>query len=85
MIHKDKIIIEKQAEKYISVLVSSVIAKAIFLLWFQQKERVYKIKLKPGASKEVEEIGKIFIKQYGKEEIKKVAKVFFKTYNKILD
>lgn len=73
----------KAESKYISVAISSIIARYAFLMAMDKFEQIYQISFPKGAGKNVDEFAKEFVKKYSKDELTKVAKLHFKNTNKI--
>lgn len=75
--------VEPKAEKYLSVLVASILAKAVYIEELNKIRNKYKIDFKKGASNKVLEQRKLFIEKYSETNLKKIAKVFFNFKNKV--
>ncbi len=75
----------KAEDKNLSVAVSSVISRYVFLLQMDNLSKKYKLDLPKGAGPKVDEVGKYIVRKYGKEELYKIAKLNFKNTNKIIE
>ncbi len=77
--------ITKAENKVLSVAVSSIISRYIFLREINKLSDSLHIPLKKGADKDVEKIGKEIVEKYGEDKLKYVAKLNFKNTKRILD
>lgn len=73
----------KAEDKCLSVAVSSIISRYIFLKEMEKIEEKYKIFLKKGANEEVINQAIMIAKKYSFDELNKIAKLDFKTTEKI--
>ena len=73
----------KAEDKCLSVAVSSIISRYIFLKEMKALEEKYKMPLPKGAGDIVDKAGKEFIQKYGMDELKNIAKLNFKNTDKI--
>lgn len=73
----------KAESKYISVAISSIIARYAFLKSMDKLSETYQMEFPKGAGTKVDEFGKEFIDKYSEEELTKVAKMHFKNTDKI--
>lgn len=73
-----------KAERFIAVAAASILARAKFVNWFEERKRELKIELPKGASSKVETSAKEIKKLYGEEVLNKLAKIHFKTTRKII-
>lgn len=73
----------KAESKYISVAISSIIARYAFLKSIDKLSEIYQMEFPKGAGTKVDEFGKEFILKYSEEELTKVAKIHFKNTEKI--
>ena len=70
-------------DKCLSVAVSSVISRYIFLKEMDKMSEKYGMNILKGAGPAVDELGVEFVKKYGLEELKKTVKINFKNTTKI--
>ena len=70
-------------DKCLSVAVSSVISRYIFLKEMDKMSEKYGMNILKGAGPAVDELGVEFVKKYGLEELKKAVKINFKNTIKI--
>ena len=70
-------------DKCLSVAVSSIISRYIFLKEMDKMSEKYGMTFPKGAGTVVDEFGKQFVEKYGKEELKNVSKINFKNTEKI--
>ena len=75
----------KAEDKCLSVGVSSIISRYMFLKEMEKISKNINISLPLGASVVVDETGKEIIKKYGKEKLNEIAKLNFKNTEKILN
>lgn len=75
----------KAEDKNLSVAVSSVISRYIFLLEMDKMSNKYNIDIPKGAGPKVDEIGTLIVEKYGENELNKIAKLNFKNTEKILN
>lgn len=73
----------KAEDKCLSVAVSSIISRYIFLKEMHLLEEKYKMTIPKGAGDIADKAGKEFVERYGIEELKNVAKLNFKNTEKI--
>ncbi len=73
----------KAENKYISVAVSSIIARYAFLKKIEEMNKKYDLHFLLGSSKQVDKCAKEFIKKNGKENLAKVAKLHFKNTERL--
>lgn len=73
----------KAESKYISVAISSIIARYAFLKSMDKLSETYQMEFPKGASSKVDEFGKKFIQKHTEQELTKVAKLHFKNTEKI--
>lgn len=73
----------KAEDKCLSVAVSSIICRYIFLQEIKKIEDKYNVFLKKGAGLEVDKQGALLVKKYGIEILNKIAKLNFKNTEKI--
>lgn len=74
----------KAESKNLSVAVSSVISRYIFLLEMDKLNEKYKTTIPKGAGSLVDEKGKELVKTYGKDILNEISKITFKNTEKIL-
>lgn len=82
---KDILFITKAEEKNLSVAVSSIISRYVFINEIDKLSQKYNITIPKGAGPKVDEIGKIIVEKYGKEELNNIAKLNFKNTKKIIN
>lgn len=70
-------------DKCLSVGVSSIISRYIFLNEMQKLNKELDITLPLGSSNLVDEVGIKIVKKYGKEKLREISKINFKNYEKI--
>ena len=75
----------KAEDKCLSVGVSSIISRYLFLKEMEKLSKETGISLPLGASTVVDETGKKIVEKYGKEKLSKIAKLNFKNVEKILN
>ena len=75
----------KAEDKCLSVGVSSIISRYLFLKEMEKLSKEIGISLPLGASTVVDETGKKIVEKYGKERLNKIAKLNFKNVEKILN
>lgn len=75
----------KAEDKCLSVGVSSIISRYMFLKEMEKLSKEVGISLPLGASTVVDETGKKIVEKYGKEKLSKIAKLNFKNVEKILN
>lgn len=75
----------KAEDKCLSVAVSSIISRYIFIKEFSKIEEDVKCFLKKGAGNEVDKIGAMIVQKYGFDKLKTIAKLNFKNTDKIKD
>jgi len=81
----DILFLTKAEDKNLSVAVSSIISRYIFINAMNKLSLKYKVEIPKGAGSRVDEIGKLIVEKYGKDELKNMAKFNFKNTNKILN
>ncbi|MBE5746548.1 MAG: ribonuclease HIII [Clostridiales bacterium] len=80
----DKIFFTTKAEsKCLSVAVSSIISRYIFLLEMDKLSKKYNREILKGAGENVDDLGAELVKEYGIEILDKIAKINFKNTDKI--
>ncbi len=75
----------KAEDKCLSVGVSSIISRYLFLKEMEKLSKEIGISLPLGASTVVDETGKKIVEKYGKEKLNEIAKLNFKNVEKILN
>lgn len=70
-------------DKCLSVAVSSIISRYLFLKEMNALSEKYKMIIPKGAGAQVDEFGKEFVQKYGIDELKKCTKYNFKNTDKI--
>ena len=75
----------KAEDKCLSVGVSSIISRYLFLQEMEKLSKKVNISLPLGASTVVDETGKKIVEKYGKEKLSEIAKLNFKNTEKILN
>ena len=75
----------KAEDKCLSVGVSSIISRYLFLQEMEKLSNKVNISLPLGASTVVDETGKKIVEKYGKEKLNEIAKLNFKNTEKILN
>ena len=75
----------KAEDKCLSVGVSSIISRYMFLKEMEKLSKKVNIFLPLGASTVVDETGKKIVEKYGKEKLNEIAKLNFKNTEKILN
>ena len=70
-------------DKCLSVAVSSIISRYIFLKEIEKMSKKYDMSIPKGAGINVDEFGCQFVKRYGTEELQNVTKLNFKNTEKI--
>jgi ribonuclease HIII len=75
----------KAEDKCLSVGVSSIISRYLFLKEMEKLSKEIGISLPLGASTVVDETGKKIVEKYGKEKLGEIAKLNFKNTEKILN
>ena len=75
----------KAEDKCLSVGVSSIISRYMFLQEMEKLSKKVNISLPLGASTVVDETGKKIVEKYGKEKLNEIAKLNFKNTEKILN
>ena len=77
--------ITKAEDKVMSVAVSSIISRYVFIKEINRIGDEIKILIPKGASSIVDDAGIMIVKRYGKEKLKSIAKVNFSNTNRILN
>ncbi len=75
----------KAEDKCLSVGVSSIISRYMFLQEMEKLSKKVNMSLPLGASTVVDETGKKIVEKYGKEKLSEIAKLNFKNTEKILN
>ena len=75
----------KAEDKCLSVGVSSIISRYMFLQEMEKLSKKVNMSLPLGASTVVDETGKKIVEKYGKEKLNEIAKLNFKNTEKILN
>lgn len=75
----------KAEDKCLSVGVSSIISRYLFLQEMEKLSKKVDMSLPLGASTVVDETGKKIVEKYGKEKLSEIAKLNFKNIEKILN
>ena len=75
----------KAEDKCLSVGVSSIISRYLFLQEMEKLSKKVDMSLPLGASTVVDETGKKIVEKYGKEKLSEIAKLNFKNTEKILN
>ncbi len=75
----------KAEDKCLSVGVSSIISRYMFLKEMEKLSKKVNMSLPLGASTVVDETGKKIVEKYGKEKLSEIAKLNFKNTEKILN
>lgn len=75
----------KAEDKCLSVAVSSIIARFMFLKEMKRLSEELHMTLPKGSSTIVDEVGKKIVKQFGEEKLHSIAKLNFKNTNRILE
>lgn len=70
-------------DKCLSVAVSSIISRYIFLKEMKEMGKKYDMDIPKGAGLNVDEFAREFVKRYGREELNKTVKLNFKNTEKI--
>ncbi len=70
-------------DKCLSVAVSSIISRYLFLKEMDNLSEKYGMQIPKGAGLEVDEFGREFVKKFGLEELRKTVKLNFKNTDKI--
>ena len=76
--------VTKAEDKCLSVAVSSIISRYLFLQEMEKLSKKVDMSLPLGASTVVDETGKKIVEKYGKEKLNEVAKLNFANTNRIL-
>lgn len=77
------LILETKADsKYLSVAISSIIARAIFINEMNQLNKKYQMNFPYGANNVIN-TANIFVSRYSKDELKQFCKFSFKTFNEL--
>lgn len=74
----------KAEDKCLSVAVSSIIARYLFLKEMKRLSQELQIDLPKGSSFLVDEVGKKIVEQFGESKLKEIAKLNFKNTQRIL-
>ncbi len=81
---KDVLLETKAESKYISVAISSIIARYYFIKEIENMNQKYNFIFKKGAGSNVDDNISEFIEKFGFDELKNVGKMNFKNLNKII-
>ena len=75
----------KAEDKVMSVAVSSIISRYVFIKEINKMGNELNILIPKGASSIVDDAGIMIVKKYGKEKLREIAKLNFSNTNRILN